>query len=148
MEPSRYAHQSSDERLRILIVDDDVSMRKILYRILENGGYDVLSAGNGAEALAICRKSSPAIDLLITDYNMPEMNGLELGRQCTTAVYSALPVLHISGMPPDEALRAELRKPRRGFLAKPFRKDELLRKCKEMLLLRPEPAWCEAQVSL
>ncbi len=42
MEPSRYAHQNSDERPRILIVDDDLSLRKILYRILENGGYDVL----------------------------------------------------------------------------------------------------------
>jgi two-component system cell cycle sensor histidine kinase/response regulator CckA len=140
MEPSRYAHQNSDERLRILIVDDDVSIRKILYRILENGGYDVLSAGSGPEALAICDRSSPGVDLLITDYNMPEMTGLELGRKCT-AVHSALPVLHISGAPPDEALRAELKKPRRRFLAKPFRRDELLRTCKEMLLMQPEPAF-------
>ena len=147
MEPPRYAHQNSNERVRILIVDDDVSLRKILYRILESGGYDVLSAGSGAEALAICRRSSPAIDLLITDYNMPEMNGLELGRECE-AVQSALPVLHISGAPPDEALRSELNKPRRRFLAKPFRKDEFLRTCKEMLLIQPEPAWSAAQVSL
>lgn len=147
MEPSRYAHQSSDERLRILIVDDDLSVRKILYRILENGGYDVLSAGSGAEALEICHRSSPAIDLLITDCNMPEMNGLELGRECT-AIHSSLPVLHISGVPPDEALRAELKKPRRRFLAKPFRKDELLRTCKEMLLMETEPAWSAAQASL
>jgi CheY-like chemotaxis protein len=147
MEPSRYAHQSSDERLRILIADDDVSLRKILYRILENGGYDVLSASCGAEALAICRRSSPRVDLLITDCNMPEMSGLELGRECA-AIHSALPVLHISGAPPDEELRAELKKPRRRFLAKPFRRDELLRICKEMLLTRPEPVWSAAQVSL
>jgi|SRR5665213_3465361 len=144
MQPSRYAHQNSEERLRILIVDDDVSIRKILYRILENGGYDVLSAGNGAEAVGICRRSSPAVDLLITDYNMPEMNGLELGRECT-AIHSRLPVLHISGAVPDEELRSELQKPRRGFLSKPFRKEELLRACKEMLLM---PQWSAAQVSL
>ncbi len=147
MEPSRYAHQSSDERLRVLIVDDDISLRKILYRILENGGYDVLAASCGAEALAIYRKSSPGVDLLITDCNMPGMTGLELGRECT-AIHSALPVLHISGAPPDEALRAELKKPRRRFLAKPFRRDELLRTCKEMLLMQPEPVWSGAQVSL
>ena len=147
MESTRYAHQNSDERLRILIVDDDVSLRRILYRILDNGGYDVLSAGSGAEALAICHRSSPAVDLLITDYNMPEMNGLELGRECTS-IHSALPVLHISGAAPDEELRAELEKPKRGFLAKPFRRDELLRTCKEMLLMRPVPAWSAAEASL
>ena len=147
MEPSRYAHQNSDGRLRILIVDDDVSVRKILYRILENGGYDVLSAGNGAEALAICRRSNPAVDLLITDYNMPGMNGLELGRECT-AIQSGLPVLYVSGAPPDEALRAELCKPRRGFLAKPSRRDELLRTCKEMLLMHVQPAFSAPQVRL
>ena len=147
MEPSRYAHQDSDERMRILIVDDEVSIRRILYRILENGGYDVLSAGDGAEALSIYRRSSPAVDLLITDYNMPEMTGLELARECT-AIHSRLPVLYISGAPPDEALRCELHKPGRAFLAKPFRKDELLRTCKEMLLMQPEPQCSAAQVSL
>ncbi|MDP8990983.1 MAG: response regulator [Acidobacteriota bacterium] len=147
MEPSRYAHQNSDERLRILIVDDDVSLRKVLYRILEGGGYEVLSAGSGAEALAICHRSCPAVDLLVTDYNMPEMNGLELGRECT-AIHSTLPVLHVSGAPPDDALRAELEKPRRAFLAKPFRRDELLRTCKQMLLTRAEPAQSAPQLSL
>ena len=81
MEPSRYEHQSSEERLRVLIVDDDLSLRKILYKILENGGYDVLSAGSGPEALAIYQRSSPPIDLLVTDYNMPGMSGLELERE-------------------------------------------------------------------
>lgn len=147
MEPSRYAQPNSDERLRILIVDDDASLRKILYRILESGGYDVLSAGSGDEALAICRRSSPAVDLLITDYNMPGMNGLELGRECT-AIQSELPVLHISGAPLDEGLRAELEKPLRRFLPKPFRRDELLRTCKEMLLMQPEPVFFRTQVSL
>jgi two-component system NtrC family response regulator len=147
MEPSRYEHQNSEDRLRILIVDDDSPIRKLLYRILEDGGYDVVSAASGAEGLAIFHRSSPAVDLLITDYNMPEMNGLELGRKCT-AIHSDLPVLHISGAPPDEALGAELRKPRRRFLGKPFRRDELLRTCKEMLLTRPEPVWSTAQVSL
>ena len=147
MEPSRYEHQNSEERLRILIVDDDLAMRKMLYRILEASGYDVLAAGSGAEGLAICGRSSPCVDLLITDYNMPGINGLELGRACA-AIHSALPVLHISGAPPDEDLRAELQKPRRRFLAKPFRRDDLLRTCKEMLLMQPEPVLSAAQVSL
>jgi CheY-like chemotaxis protein len=147
MEPSRYAHQNSEGRLRILIVDDDLSLRKVLYRILENGGYDVLSASGGAEALAIFRRSSPPVDLLITDYNMPGMNGLELGRECS-AINATLPVLYISGNCPDPVLRTEMEQQKSGFLAKPFRKEELLRTCKEMLLMGPEPAWSAAHLSL
>lgn len=147
MEPSRYAHQHADARLRVLIADDDLSVRQVLYKILENGGYDVLSATNGLEALAICRRSSPPIDLLITDYNMPEMNGLDLARECS-ALHAALPVLYVSGSHPERELCADLEKPKRGFLAKPFRREELLRKCKEMLLMQPEPAWSPTQLSL
>jgi two-component system, cell cycle sensor histidine kinase and response regulator CckA len=144
MEPSRYEHQNSEERLRVLIVDDDLALRKILYKILENGGYDVLSAGSGPEALAICSRSNPPIDLLVTDYNMPGMNGMELGHECT-AFTSGLPVLFISGDYPDHELRVELEKVNRGFLAKPFRSVELMRKVKEMLLMHPEHAWSAQQ---
>ena len=147
MEPSRYAHENSDERLRVLIVDDDDSIRKVLYRILENGGYDVLAASSGAEAVAICRTSRHPIDLLVTDYNMPGMNGLEVARQCS-ALHSALPVLYVSGSHPEQLLGAEFGKRKRGFLAKPFRKEELLRKVKELLLLQAEPAWSAQRLSL
>jgi CheY-like chemotaxis protein len=140
MEPSRYAHQNPEERPRVLIVDDDLSVRKVLYRILENGGYDVLSAGSGAEAVAIFRRSSRAIDLLITDYNMPGMNGLELACECA-AIHVALPVLYVSGGPPDPGLSADLQNQRRGFLQKPFRGEALLRKTKEMLLLQHDPVF-------
>ena len=140
MEPSRYAHPNSDERRRVLIVDDDLSLRRVLYRILENGGYDVLSASSGPEALAICRKSSPPIDLLLTDYNMPGMNGLELARECA-AVRAELPVLYVSGSHPDQDLSVDLGNRRRGFLAKPFRGEVLLRKTKELLLMHRDEAY-------
>ncbi len=147
MEPSRYAQQNSDEKLRILVVDDDLSLRKILHRILENGGYDVLSAASGEEALALCRRSNPAVDLLITDYNMPGMTGLELAREYR-ATDSAMRVIHMSGASPDEALRDELAKPGRRFLAKPFRRDDLLRACDEILTMEPEANCSAARMSL
>lgn len=143
MEPSRYAQQNSDERPRVLIVDDDDSVRNALYKILEGGGYDVLSASSGREALEICGKSSHPIDLLVTDYNMPGMNGLELARECS-AVNPELIVLYVSGSYPADELSSDLQGRRRGFLAKPFRGDVLLRKTKEMLLMEAEPAWSRA----
>jgi len=126
----------------VLIVDDEDALRNFLYRILESDGYDVLSASNGPEALAICRKSSHPIELLVTDYNMPEMNGLELARECAR-LSSELSVLYISGSNPDEELTADLGGRKRGFLGKPFRGDELRRKAKELLLMEPKAPWSQ-----
>src|SRR5579864_5218435 len=67
--------------LRVLIVDDEDSLRDSLYRNFESDGYEVLAASSGEDGLAICRQSSRPIALLVTDYNLPRMSGLELGRE-------------------------------------------------------------------
>ena len=118
---------------RILLVDDDDSVRDMLHRLLADDGYEVLAAGNGPDGLALFRQSTRPIDLLVTDYNMPEMSGLELARECSRLCWE-LPVLYVSGSRPDEQLRTDLQARRRGFLAKPFRPDDLLRKASELLI--------------
>jgi len=65
--------------MRILIVDDSKAMRMIVSRVLRQTGYgsaDFEEAGNGAEALAAIRANEP--DLVLCDWNMPEMTGIEL----------------------------------------------------------------------
>jgi CheY-like chemotaxis protein len=119
---------------RVLVVDDEETLRHSLYRNLESGGYDVLAASNGADALTICRTSIYPIQLLVTDYNLPQMTGVELARECVR-LNPELSVLYISGASPGEELRADLGARKRGFLAKPFRKAELLHKAKELLLM-------------
>ncbi len=64
---------------RILIVDDEENAREALSKILAHDGYDVSSAANGVEALNYLR--SRDVDLIITDINMPEMNGLAFLRE-------------------------------------------------------------------
>lgn len=64
---------------RILIVDDEENARVALSKILAHEGYDVSSAGNGLEALNFLR--SRDVELIITDINMPEMNGLTFLRE-------------------------------------------------------------------
>lgn len=66
-------------KIRILVVDDEESARVALSKILVHDGYDVSSAGNGREALDFLRNLD--VDLIITDINMPEMNGLTFLRE-------------------------------------------------------------------
>src|SRR5437879_562590 len=60
----------------ILVVDDEPKMRRVLELMLHKMGHAVLAAGNGAEALALAGKN--AVDLVVTDLKMPEMDGMEL----------------------------------------------------------------------
>jgi len=117
---------------RILLVDDDNSIRDSLYTLLENAGYEVLAASNGPDGLTVFRQSTRPVDLLVTDYNLPQMSGLELARECSR-LFPDLKVLYVSGSSADDALQADLQVSKRGFLAKPFRGDELLRKARALL---------------
>lgn len=128
------SQDNGEVRSRILLVDDETSVRDSLYTVLEGDGYQVLAASNGPDGLAIFRQSMPPIDLLVTDYNMPEMSGLELARECLR-LRRELSVLYVSGSRPDKELQADLQAGKRGFLAKPFRAAELLRKARELLLV-------------
>jgi CheY-like chemotaxis protein len=123
----------TDTRPRLLLVDDADSVRNSLYTLLESDGYEVLAANNGTDGLTICRQSIYPIELLVTDYDMPGMSGLELARACTRLNHD-LRVLYVSGSEPDEELREDLQGRKRGFLAKPFRGNDLLRKARELLL--------------
>ncbi len=127
---------------RILLVDDEKSVRDSLYTLLESNGYEVLAAGNGPDGLTIFRQSIRPIELLVTDYNMPRMSGLELARECSR-LYGELRVLYVSGSRPNAELQADLQAPTRGFLGKPFRGKDLLRTAKALL-----PVESAGQVSL
>jgi len=61
---------------KAMVIDDSRAIRMILRKTLENLGYEVSEAGNGKEALAVMDRE-PAVSLMLVDWNMPEMNGLE-----------------------------------------------------------------------
>ncbi|MCU1337591.1 MAG: putative Histidine kinase [Bryobacterales bacterium] len=119
-------------RPRILLVDDENSVRNSLYALLEKEGYEVLAASSSPDGLTIFRQSTRPIELLVTNYNMPQMSGLELARECSR-LFGKLRVLYVSGSRPDEELQSDLQRPNRAFVAKPFRGDDLLRKARELL---------------
>lgn len=107
------------ERRRVLVVDDDPMMMEVLVRILQRENYELTVAGSGPEALEKAAAMTEPLDLLITDYAMPEMRGHELAERMR-ARYPGLRVLYQTGF--SDMLfedRVELEEGS-AFLEKPF----------------------------
>jgi len=80
---------------KIMVIDDEEQIRKLLVRILSSSGYDVVTASNGKEALE--RLESVSVDLIMLDMNMPEMDGLSFLRRLKETNLTHVPVLMVSG---------------------------------------------------
>jgi CheY-like chemotaxis protein len=115
---------------RILLVEDDDAVRAQLERQLADLGYRVAGCANGHEALERLTEAGGA-DLLMTDIVMPGgMNGRQLANYAR-AIRPDLPILLTSGHSDDAQLRAARLLPKAGFLAKPYRRAELVRALEE-----------------
>ena len=104
----------------ILVVDDESGVRMVATRLLRRLGYEVIEAGGGLEALRIAEEKRGAIDLLISDVRMPDMNGFDLATTMSAADPS-LGVLLMSGYVDDVALSARIANSGIPLLEKPFR---------------------------
>jgi len=116
----------------ILVVDDEEQVRSLESGVLQSSGYKVLSVGNGQEALKVLRESSQAIHLLVTDINMPIMNGRELAR-LAASLHPSMRVLFTSGHPDEAQISSAGTAGKTNFLQKPFTKDSLLHRIRECL---------------
>ena len=115
----------------ILLVEDEPEVLQFMSEGLRQGGYTVLEAHHGAEALTVA-ESHPAINLLITDVVMPRMSGRELGERLQ-ARQPALKVLYVSGYTDDIVLRQGVMVAAQDFLHKPFSHERLMEKVQEVL---------------
>jgi CheY-like chemotaxis protein len=106
----------------ILVVDDDDDVRQVTAEMLREQGHEVIEACSGAAALLILDREKARIELLIVDFAMPEMNGLELVRLARHRV-SGLPVLFITGFAGEARLALDAGPAM--ILPKPFRSREL-----------------------
>ena len=118
----------------ILIVDDETSILESLQEILEHEGYGVVVAANGKQALAEVARTRPS--LVLTDFMMPHMNGLQLLEALrATPGLEALPVVMMSAIfrPPERAEQLCT-----AFIAKPFEIDALLEVIRQALAPQDE----------
>ena len=108
-----------------LVVDDSMVVRKMVSKALEGAGFEVLQAGNGKEALAIA--AGKALSVVITDFNMPTMNGLELIKSMRAETeHKYTPIVFLTTEVEDR-LRDEARASgATAWIQKPFQPDKVL----------------------
>jgi two-component system, cell cycle sensor histidine kinase and response regulator CckA len=112
-------------RKRVLVVDDEASIRDLLSKTLAIKEYEVDTAADGATALERMRTTSPGYDLLIADLKMPGMDGLTLIRQAKK-LKADLPVIIITGFSTESSAIDALNLGVSGYLTKPFRIPQVL----------------------
>ncbi|MBW1683504.1 MAG: PAS domain S-box protein [Deltaproteobacteria bacterium] len=116
----------------VLLAEDEPGVRRLLARMLRAGGYEVLEAPNGADALRLGRQNVDQLAALVTDVDMPAIGGVELARRLARR-WPELPVLFISGADPLAPGDVDAPAERSQFLAKPFTEHSLLEALHELL---------------
>jgi two-component system, chemotaxis family, chemotaxis protein CheY len=106
--------------MRILVIDDSRAMRMIVVRTLRQAGYtghDVIEAENGKQALALTRSQNP--DLILSDWNMPEMNGIDL-LKALRGTGDTTPFCFVTSEGSDQMRAQAEQAGALGLIAKPF----------------------------
>lgn len=119
----------------VLIVDDSPVMRRFICRVLQLSGFDIgdcLEAGNGEEALATLRSSK--VDVILTDINMPVMNGEQLLEKLSSSEqFKNIPALVISTDATKERILRMLSLGAEGYMSKPFTPETLREELERVL---------------
>ena len=116
----------------ILLVEDQVEVRRLTRKALEARGYTVVAAASGANALVIAAHRADAIHLLVTDVIMPGISGRELSLLLTPP-RPGMKVLYLSGYVSESIVHHGVLEPGVAFLQKPFTSETLARKVREVL---------------
>jgi DNA-binding response OmpR family regulator len=115
---------------RILVVEDDISLRRLNTQVLSRSGYEVDGAADGA--IAWQALSTDCYDLLVTAHDIPKLTGVELVRK-VRAARMVLPVVMATGtLPKEEFTRQPWLQPA-AMLPKPYTAEEMLRTVKKVL---------------
>jgi two-component system chemotaxis response regulator CheY len=141
MPPARDADTASGgdggmSEIQTLIVDDSSVMRKIVERALRQAGLDsmhVYEAGNGSEGLDVLRSSK--VDLILSDINMPMMDGLEFLKQIKDQnLAPGVPVVMITTESSEEHVKQAIAAGARGYIRKPFTPEQVKERVLPLLM--------------
>ncbi|MDX2150379.1 MAG: response regulator [Bryobacteraceae bacterium] len=108
----------------ILTVDDSASVRQMVAFTLRNAGYDVVEATDGEDAL---RRLTGTIHLVLTDLNMPRLDGIGLVRKIrASAQYKTIPIVLLTTESQEDKKQAGRQAGATGWIVKPFKPEQLL----------------------
>ena len=114
---------------KALVVDDSKTIRMIIKRILLELGFEVCEAGNGVEALKVLDTQKTAVSLVLADWNMPEMNGLELVKSLRqNPEFASMKILMVTTETEIGQMTSALEAGANEYVMKPFTKDNLVEK--------------------
>ena len=135
-EAGRRGPHTDTSLMKILVVEDSSSMRAYLTTVIESADHsvelDIVEAASGFEALKMLPHHR--FDAILTDINMPDINGLELVSFLKShPVYKAIPIMVISTEASDEDRRRAAALGAEEYLVKPFRAEDLLEKLQRLL---------------
>jgi PAS domain S-box-containing protein len=116
----------------ILVVEDEMAVRKLAVRLLEKLGYKVLEASDGGQAFLLCERYSDPIHLILSDVVMPGMSGRDLVERLQK-IHPEMKVLYMSGYTDNVIIHHGVLKKGIEFIQKPFTFESLARKVREVL---------------
>ncbi len=116
--------------MRVLVVDDEVSVRLVLQRILEEAGYGVVTAANGQEALD--KMSQLNVGVVLLDIKMPGMSGMEVLQQITTN-WPETCVIMVTGVVNTQTAVEVMKLGAYDYITKPFKRDDVAQKVQEAI---------------
>ncbi|MCU7827961.1 MAG: Hpt domain-containing protein [Candidatus Thiodiazotropha sp. (ex Myrtea sp. 'scaly one' KF741663)] len=122
----------AEDRLRVMVVDDSITVRKVTSRLLERNDMDVITAKDGVEAVTMLQEQVP--DIMLLDIEMPRMDGFELARHINNSVdYYGLPIIMISSRVGDKHRKRAFDLGVKRCLGKPYQEADLLDSINEVL---------------
>ena len=116
----------------VMVVEDEPVVRRLTRTALEESGYKVMEASDGAEALALLARTNGQVDLVLSDVVMPRMGGKALD-EALRRQRPELPLLFMSGYPGQEVADRGLLNPDASFIQKPFSPQELVQRVRSLL---------------
>jgi two-component system alkaline phosphatase synthesis response regulator PhoP len=118
--------------MRILIAEDERDIRELIAFSLRYGGYEVLEATNGTEAVEVARNEAP--DLILMDVRMPKMTGYEACQKLRDIPETAnIPVVFLSAKGQEAEIQQGLKAGAMEYILKPFAPDELVKRVGQIL---------------
>jgi len=124
------------QKKRILIVDDERDIVKVLVIRLQSSGYEVISAFDGAQGVFMAHKEKP--DLIILDIRMPAGDGFSVAERLKRSSHTwTIPIIFLTGSPETEAEGRAMELGARFFIKKPYDPEELLDAVKRALEEEP-----------